>query len=64
MRMMPKPVVKGKKDRCWGDPSGQSWERIEALELNPRIQFQLDLQSGMGSSPQRNGARTECPPRP
>ena len=35
MRRMPKLVEKGKKDRRLGEPSGQNWDQIEALELTP-----------------------------
>ena len=36
MGRMPKLVERGKKDRRLGEPSGVSWEEIEALELDPR----------------------------
>ena len=39
MGRMPKLVERGKKDRRLGEPSGVSWEEIEALELDPRVEL-------------------------
>ena len=39
MRRMPKLVEKGKKDRRLGEPSGQNWDQIEALELDARVEL-------------------------
>ena len=39
MRSMPQLVENGRKDRRLGEPSGQSWEQIEALELNARVEL-------------------------
>ena len=37
MGRMPRLVELGKKDRRLGEPSEVSWEEIEALELDPRV---------------------------
>lgn len=43
MRTMPRLVERGKKDRRLGEPSGVSWEQIEALELDPRVELIREL---------------------
>ena len=37
MGRMPRLVERGKKDRRLGEPREVSWEEIEALELEPRV---------------------------
>ena len=39
MGRMPRLVERGKKDRRLGEPSEVSWEEIEALELDPRVEL-------------------------
>jgi hypothetical protein len=39
MGRMPQLVKRGKKDRRLGEPSGRSWEEIEALELDARVEL-------------------------
>ena len=39
MGRMLKHVEQGKKDRRLGEPSEMSWEEIEALELDPRVEL-------------------------
>ena len=39
MGRMPRLVERGKKDRRLGEPREVSWEEIEALELNPRVEL-------------------------
>lgn len=39
MGRMPRLVERGKKDRRLGEPSAVSWEEIEALELDPRVEL-------------------------
>ena len=39
MGRMPRLVELGKKDRRLGEPSEVSWEEIEALELDPRVEL-------------------------
>ena len=36
---MPRLVERGKKDRRLGEPSEMSWEEIQALELDPRVEL-------------------------
>ena len=38
MGRMPRLVERGKKDRRLGEPSEMSWEEIQALELDPRVE--------------------------
>ena len=39
MGRMPRLVERGKKDRRLGEPSEMSWEEIQALELDPRVEL-------------------------
>ena len=39
MGRMPRLVERGKKDRRLGEPREVSWEEIEALELDPRVEL-------------------------
>ena len=39
MGRMPRLVELGRKDRRLGEPSEVSWEEIEALELDPRVEL-------------------------
>ena len=39
MGRMPRLVKRGKKDRRLGEPREVSWEEIEALELDPRVEL-------------------------
>jgi putative transposase len=39
MERMPRLVERGKKDRRLGEPSEVSWEEIEALEVDPRVEL-------------------------
>ena len=39
MGRMPRLVERGKKDRRLGEPREVSWEEIEVLELDPRVEL-------------------------
>ena len=39
MGRMPRLVERGKQDRRLGEPREVSWEEIEALELDPRVEL-------------------------
>lgn len=43
MGRMPRLVVRGKKDRRLGEPGGLSWEQIEALEVDARLELIREL---------------------
>ena len=54
MGRMPRLVERGKKDRRLGEPSEVSWEEIEALELDPRVEL---IRPGSGTL---KAARRSC----
>ena len=39
MGTMPRLVQRGKKDRRMGEPGGLSWDEIQGLELDPRVEL-------------------------
>jgi transposase-like protein len=43
MERVPQLVVRGKKDRRMGEPSGMAWEEIEALEVDARVELIREL---------------------
>ena len=57
---MPRLVERGKKDRRLGEPREVSWEEIEALELDPRVELirQLELTRFLDTSELRE---RRCP---
>ena len=55
MGRMPRLVERGKKERRLGEPREVSWEEIEALELDPRVELIRQLiPLGLGGCPVRS----------